>query len=108
MSAPFDVDAWLNEPVTVTNRILDARADMPRHQRICFLLMANGGFDVHGWGTISYGGPGGHQQGLEMNDAIELIQVASFLAGVRATGIDWNAVLLPYFTAYVERWKQPS
>ncbi len=102
----FDIDQWLNETMTIRDRILDADLTMPRHERLCFLVMANGGFVVRGWGTIDNGGPGGHQRGLEQDDALDLMRIGEFLNGLETAGVDWSAKLRPVFDAYRERFSQ--
>jgi hypothetical protein len=99
----FDMAAWLAAPITARG-FLGEQVTMPRGQRICWLAAANGGFEVKGWGCIR-SGPYEHQQGLEQNDAIDLLQIKAFLDGLAAAGVDWSAHLLPMFQAYRDRVK---
>ncbi len=89
MSSRFDVDAWLNQ---------DLPSGQLLHQRLSFLVTANGGFSVRGWGILSYGG--GHQRGLEQDDALELIQWAAFLDGLAAAGVSIHDAFYPLFQEY--------
>lgn len=67
----IDIDEWLNEPL---------ENGQPRHERICYLITANGGNIVRQWGFLSW--RNGHQVGLEQNEAIELIQYDAFIRGL--------------------------
>lgn len=100
---PFDFNAWLNEPIDV-QEIDGSVVKKPRHERICWLVLCNGGFGVSGWGVTDNAGPGGHQRGLDQADALDLLQTASFLLGLGAAGVDWNTPLAPIFAAYRESW----
>lgn len=73
----------------------------PRHERICFLIVANGGLTVHQWGFLSH--RGGHQCGLEQKDAIDLIEIRAFMDGATAAGVDLFAALKPYYDSYVKK-----
>jgi len=84
----FDVNAWLDEMIG------PPESPVPRHQRICFLILANGGPEVHRYGVISHFG--GHQHGLEQEEAIELISVNSFMGGLAAAGVDIASAINPY------------
>lgn len=88
---PFDINAWLNSDYN----------GKPFHERLCFLVVANGGFNVSGWGFISHGG--GHQQGLEQDDALELITVSAFMRGLEAAGVNVGGAFKPYYDEYVKR-----
>ena len=88
----FNLQEWLNEP---------AREGLPRHERICFLLEANGGPNVYQWGVLSFGD--GHQRGLEQDDALELVQVTAFLSGLEAMGAPVAETLDPLIAAYRAR-----
>lgn len=85
----FDSKAWLEETL---------QSGIVRHERLCFLVTANGGFDVHGWGFIGFGGV--HQQGLEQNEALELMCVTAFMNGLEAAGVKVFDTFKPYFDAY--------
>jgi hypothetical protein len=91
----FDPQGWLLE---------DVGEGQPRHDRLCFLLVANNGFRVHGWGVLSWR-DGGHQCGLEQNDAIELMRYESFIDGLHAGGVDVLTPFDPYYKKYLERFK---
>lgn len=90
----FDVNAWLTERLA---------SGQPRHERLCFLFMANGGTEVHGWGVIS-SYPNGHQRGLGAQDAYELVQHAAFIAGLHAGGVPVEVLLNQYLDAYKSRF----
>lgn len=105
MSGTFDCDQWLNMVVEIHNKY-ESVSTMPRHHRICWLVLANGGFDIHQWGIISNGGPNGHQCGLEQNDALELIDYRGFLNGLAAAGVPIFDKLKPYFDKYLAALQQ--
>jgi hypothetical protein len=85
----FDPQAWLNDTLP---------DGQPRHRRLCFLVTANRGFSVGGWGIIAYGG--GHQEGLDQGDALDLMQYSAFIHGLECAGVDFRSAFLPYLTAY--------
>lgn len=93
----FDTQAWLNEPL---------KDGAPRHKRLCFLITANGGLQVRGWGFIGYGN--GHQSGLEQEDALELMQWSAFMDGLEAADVEVLAALRPYFEAYQAEFEPPN
>ena len=70
-----------------------------RGERIAWLVKCNGGFNVSGWGSFSNGGC--WQEGLEQNDAIELIQYNAYFSAV----LDFSAIN-PYeeFTPFFEKF----
>ena len=86
----INLDQWLHEPL---------KNGTPRWKRIAFLVYANGGFTVRQWGIVSYG-PGLHQQGLEQNDALELLQWESFIDGLQAAGVNFHDAFFPLYTGY--------
>lgn len=72
-----------------------------RYEHIAWLVKCNGGFQVHGWGSIGFGGC--FQQGLDQEDAIELIQWESWFSGVaKFGGFDPFDLFMPYYEKYVE------
>lgn len=85
----FDAKAWLEESLAT---------GYLRHERICFLVTANGGFNVFGWGFIS--SVDGHQRGLDQNDALDLMTISAFMKGLEAAGVKVFDTLKPYFDAY--------
>lgn len=93
----FDIEKWLNAPL---------QNGQPRYRRIAFLVVANGGFDVRQWGIISYGS--GHQQGLDQNDALELLQWSAYMDGISACGIDVHSAFWPKYQAYRSEIEQPT
>jgi len=93
----LNLQEWLNE---------STRDGLPRHERICFLLEANSGPNVHQWGILSYGD--GHQRGLEQDDALELMQVTAFLSGLEAMGAPVGETLAPLIYAYRARHERPN
>ncbi|MFA7269954.1 MAG: hypothetical protein WC073_11465 [Sterolibacterium sp.] len=93
----FNLQEWLNEPT---------HEGLPRHERICFLLEANGGPNVRQWGITSFGG--GHQRGLDQDDALELMQATAFLSGLEAMGAPVAEVLYPLITAYRAQHEVPN
>lgn len=94
-TSQFDVDAWLNTPLADNSGLF-------RKDRLCYLIYANGGFDVHGWGMTSFDGI--HTRGLEQDEALELIQCKAYIDGLFDGGIDVLAVLESYFKSYVEKY----
>lgn len=93
----FSTDAWLNEPL---------KDGTPRHKRLCFLITANGGLQVRGWGVLSFGD--GHQRGLEQDDALELMQWSAFMDGLEAAGVEVLTALRPYFESYQAELVTPN
>lgn len=87
----INLDDWLNE--------LGRDGQTPRHQRLCFLIMANGGLRVGGWGIICHDGSG-HQRGLEQDDALELMQAVAFMMGLDAADVPVFERLKPYMDSY--------
>jgi hypothetical protein len=83
----FDFEAWLNEEVKVAETNYTDALTMPRHQRLSFLVTLNHGFEVRGWGCFSTG-PYGHRQGLEQEEALELIHYNGFISGISCCGVD--------------------
>jgi hypothetical protein len=77
-----------------------------RHRRLCFLITANGGLQVHQWGFLSFGD--GHQRGLEQDDALELMQWSAFMDGLEAAGVEILDALRPYFEAYQTEFVTPN
>lgn len=93
----FDVDKWLNE---------DCEGE-PRHKRICFLIVANGGkFNVRGWGLVSH--YSGHQIGLDQNQAFELLLIGSYISGLSDAGVPVVKKLGKYYEAYLEQINQTA
>ena len=87
--------AWLEKEINIDGTM------MPTWKRISFLVAANGGWRVGGWGFLSYGG--GHPRGLDQNDAIDLIRYEAFFNGATMFGNcapfdDFH----PYYMRYVE------
>lgn len=97
----FDTHAWLNEEITV-NDPYEAPEKMPRHQRLCYLMTANGGPDVRSWGFL--GSNKGHPTGLEQNQALELIAFSSYMRGLDDGGVPeiWQD-FDPYVKAYLAK-----
>lgn len=89
----FDVNNWLNR--TLPNGRITK-------EYLCFLIFANGGFDVTGWGFISTG-LNFHQRGLEQNEALDLIRHSAFIEGLVAAGIDFHSVFKPIYEEYCKQ-----
>jgi len=90
----FNIREWLEER-------LDNGA--PKHRRISFLLLANGGrWEVTDWGFIS--SMGRHQSGLHEEEAFELMELSGFMMGLRAAGIEVDEIFKPYFDEYVKEF----
>lgn len=85
----INIDEWLNQPL---------ENGQPRHERICYLIVANGGTIVRQWGFISWNN--GHQQGLEEGEAIELIQYDAFMRGLAWADVPIIARLTEHMDAY--------
>lgn len=103
---PFDVEAWLQEPISLSRRFEPA-VIVPRHERICFLVAANGGFEFKGWGSITTSAAG-HQQGLDQDDALHLIDCAAYLRGLQAGGVEWEPAFVRYWDAYRAKFTPPD
>src|SRR6267142_673756 len=99
----FDCDAWLNEPTKGAGHSFEGR---PLHEFICYLVVANGGFSVHGWGFLSYGG--GHKRGLEQNEALHLIALGSYMNGLDTAGVPIYDKFEPYFKAYLAKLEKEN
>lgn len=97
----FDIKAWLNQPVKVTG-MLGSVTEVPRHQRLCFLLVCNRGFRVTRWGAIGTN-RGGHQEGLTQSEALDLIFQDGFHEGLCAAGLQqkFDDAFRPYWLAYI-------
>lgn len=90
--------AWLEEEITVRHQY-GQEERMPRHRRLSFLVYANGGLTVRGWGFLS--DRNGHQDGLEQDDALALMELAAYMAGATDAGVNLIGAFRPYFDAYV-------
>ena len=96
------LDEWLQVKTEHTESELSAPTRIPRYQRMAFLFFCNGAsFKVNGWGYIGYSG-GPFRQGLDQDEALELIEYAAFLQGVEFCGVDVTAKLMPLFDAYLK------
>jgi hypothetical protein len=98
---------WLNE--VVEHETWQGVERMPRHRRLCFLVYANGGFGMHGWGYLSFT-DGGHQSGLEQEDAMALMQYNAYMTGAADAGVNIFDAFKPYWDAYNAEWsaKEPQ
>ncbi len=77
------------------------------YERIAWLVKANGGFEIMGWGFMSYQGV--WQQGLDQNDALHLMQFKAYFDGISAhAGFNAYDLFEPYFEQYVERIERES
>ncbi len=94
MITASEFDAWLDSPST---------HGVSMSERICFLVAANGGWEVSGWGCLSWHK---HQMGLEQGDAIALIHLHGYFCGMEAAGFDAREHFLPRFKEYVARFKE--
>jgi len=84
------LEQWLNE-VLSNGKI--------RKDYICYLVYANRGFEVYGWGFTS-SDKFGHPVGLEKNEALDLIMATGFIDGLVACGIDFHSVFKPIYKEY--------
>lgn len=91
----FDCEKWLNEPTNHRGTF----NGKPLHQYLSYLIVANGGLEVHGWGFLSYGS--GHQCGLEQNEALSLLELVAFMRGLESGGVLIFDTFKPHFDAYV-------
>ena len=85
---------------------------------ICRLVFANNGFEVNGWGFLSY--QDGVQKGLEQEDALRLIQIEgrfdgacmalNYEQGATDTLYDWfyREHFTPWMDARFEREEEES
>lgn len=98
----FDLNAWLNETVTVQDEHQEPK-QVTRLERVCFLLFANGGsFNVSSWGIIST--LNGHQIGLEQDQALDLLFYSGVFEGLHLAGVDFMSTLKPKFDEYIKRF----
>ena len=101
----FNATEWLEEEITVSHEC-GGEETMPRHRRLAFLVYANGGFTVRGWGFLSWNG--GHQSGLEQDDALALMELGAYMYGATDAGVDLFEAFKPYFDAYVAAVQAPQ
>lgn len=99
---PFNLHGWLTEEIEWRDALGNTIRG-PRHLRLCWLTFANGGPQIRGWGVIS-SFPNGHQQGLDQNDALELMQLYAFVNGLAAAGVD-TRVIDEFFIPYADQQK---
>lgn len=93
----FRVEAWLREDVSIDG------VSMPRGDRLCYLLTANGGPELRGWGFIRRHA-NGHQLGLTQDEAVELAQAMAFVDGLEAAGVHARREIRAWLQRYQERW----
>ncbi len=65
--------------------------------RICFLVYANNGWQVHQWGIVTYGN---HQTGLEQNEALDLIYWQGYFDGLSNDDFNAYKVFFPFYEKY--------
>lgn len=104
MSETIDVmdrlAAWLDQTILVKG-LVDDPVETVRCARIAELISVNGGYaEVNGWGAITYGGGLYGREGLDQDEAMELMQLASFLAGVAFAFPEAKAFIGGRFKAY--------
>lgn len=100
---PFDPKAWLDTEIEWRRPYRDS-VKVPRHEQLCFLVFANGGLNVGGWGFITTGI--GHQSGLDQDDGLALLSYSSYMAGLEDAGVPiYDVFLESYFKAYREKWE---
>lgn len=97
---------WLLEEVEPQTQYLN-RQKMPRHRYLSFLVTANCGFQVRGWGVTSRY-PNGHLRGLEQNDALSLMAFGSYMDGLTQAGVPAFDLFHPYFLQYEEEINKPK
>lgn len=90
----FDVNAWLHQPIEDGGE--------PRWRRLAYLVTANGGLSVYGWGFLSF--HAGHRRGLEQDEALELIAFKGFCDGLTVGGVDVYDAFLPLFRDYLKEF----
>lgn len=100
----FDAQQWLDEVIRVND--FTGEHETPRHRRLCYLLVCNGcNMHVGGWGFMSLDGPGGHQSGLNQEEAHELMHYAAFMSGIEAAGRSIYKELAIHLEAYIAEFK---
>jgi len=68
----------------------------------CYLVACNGGKTVvRGWGVIGYGA-GPFKQGLEMREALDLMQLVAFITGVEFVCGGAQALMDPMIDAWLK------
>lgn len=93
---------WLNQEVKHSSGWGAPTEMIPRYKRIGFLLSCNGGsFVVCQWGTIGYGG-GPFRNGLEQEEAMELMHYSSFFDGCEFMGAPVHMILEPFLKSYYD------
>jgi len=84
-----ETDQWSHLPPT-----------HPVWWQLFYLIVCNGGWNVGGWGVISsMGGP--FKQGLEQNEAIQLIYYKGWADGATVAGVDVYAALEQPFKRFI-------
>jgi hypothetical protein len=97
---------FMEQEVSSLNQFEPSKME-PLYRNLCFLVAANDGWVVSGWGYIMVG-LGGHQQGLHQNEAFTLIDLYGVfkgleLAGVPAMKLFHDNYLTPYVRALEEK-----
>lgn len=92
---------WLELPTKHRENTLEAEREVPRHERISFLVACNGGWDVGGWGYISHSG-GPFRRGLEQDEAITLVFYGGVFEGLTLAGVDSFTIFQPYYKKYYD------
>jgi hypothetical protein len=90
----FNIKKWLESETTY---------DVPTHERFCYLIVANNGFDGVNSGNVTE--LNGHQLGLTINEAKELIYIQGVVKGLELTGINFHAAFQPYYDRYLKKHK---
>lgn len=100
----FNCKEWLEIEIEVRDPYQQMRK-MPRWERICFLMAANGGTAVvSSWGFLS-GYKNGHRRGLEQDQALELIFYYGFINGLLAVEVPIHVAIEGYLTEYIKKHK---
>lgn len=91
---------WLEQEVDHAESSYSSRRKTKRKERIAFLVLANGGtFAVRGWGFISSSKYG--RQGLEQDEALELIFYSGVFEGAEIAQEGITKVFAEYWKGYV-------
>lgn len=75
----------------------------PRSNLIATLVKSNGGFEITGWGVISYDSTSNFKRGLEIEESLALLHFEGVFTGFILCGVDAFGIFRPIFNDYVEK-----
>jgi hypothetical protein len=88
----MNITDWMNELVETQDGMYSSKRSIPRIERIAELIHWNGGTSlVSGWGRITQ--ENGIRQGLEPNEALELIYYDGLIAGIGLVDLESQNII---------------